>query len=80
MYVDFLNPKTESYWSQLLDSLYTQLPFDGLLLEMNEISTFCQTDCLDPIPPFEYTPGNMTLSAYSLPLQAKHYGNDSIIE
>lgn len=42
---DFLHPETEAYWESGLKSLYSQLKFDGLWLDMNEISSFCNGEC-----------------------------------
>lgn len=48
-FVDFLNPKAGAFWSQGLDALYNLIPFDGLWLDMNEPSNFCNADDGSPL-------------------------------
>lgn len=46
-FVDFLHPNAHEYWKNMLEKFKTNLPYDGLWLDMNEISNFCGTysDC-----------------------------------
>ena len=48
VFPDFFNPKTEELWHEGLQDLYDLVPFDGIWLDMNEISnnpTFCIHGC-----------------------------------
>jgi alpha-D-xyloside xylohydrolase len=38
---DFLNPKTTQWWTNEVAIFHNQIPFDGLWIDMNEISNFC---------------------------------------
>ncbi|KAK3612142.1 hypothetical protein CHS0354_031217 [Potamilus streckersoni] len=57
---DFTHPKIIDYWTRQVRSLYNQLPFDGLWIDMNEPANFvegsntgCTDNSLDKPP---YTP------------------------
>ena len=41
-FVDFLHPNASEFWSEGLQALYDKIPYDGLWLDMNEPSNFCQ--------------------------------------
>ena len=38
---DFLNPKGEEWWLDMVKDFYEKVPFDGLWVDMNEASNFC---------------------------------------
>lgn len=40
VFPDFTDPKTTPYWLQLTSELYEKIKYDGLWLDMNEISNF----------------------------------------
>ncbi|XP_065212096.1 lysosomal alpha-glucosidase-like [Planococcus citri] len=42
VFPDFSNPSTIPYWMQMLSGLYAQFKYDGIWLDMNEISNFVQ--------------------------------------
>jgi alpha-glucosidase (family GH31 glycosyl hydrolase) len=46
---DYFNEKTQSYWFQMFDHLNQELglEFDGLWLDMNEATSFCNGYCID---------------------------------
>jgi alpha-glucosidase (family GH31 glycosyl hydrolase) len=46
VFLDWTHPSTESYWKDLLESLHDKLQFDGVWLDMNEVSNFCDGECL----------------------------------
>ncbi len=47
-YVDFFNPNATKYWGEMLDMLYQQIKFNGVWLDMNEASNFCDGECPPP--------------------------------
>lgn len=40
-YPDFLNPKGVKWWTNEVQMFHDQLPFDGMWIDMNEVSNFC---------------------------------------
>jgi alpha-D-xyloside xylohydrolase len=41
---DFLHPNIENYWTSELGNWYKEIPVDGLWIDMNEVSNFCNSD------------------------------------
>lgn len=41
---DFLHPNIENYWTTELQNWYKEVPVDGLWIDMNEVSNFCNSD------------------------------------
>jgi alpha-D-xyloside xylohydrolase len=41
---DFLHPNTQSYWTKQLQSFHNSVPVDGIWIDMNEVSNFCNVD------------------------------------
>eukprot|EP00884_Botryococcus_braunii_P003098 jgi/Botrbrau1/1278/Bobra.0163s0061.1 len=46
---DFLHRSAPAWWQDQIQSVYKDLPLDGIWLDMNEISGYCTGDvCIDP--------------------------------
>merc|ERR1712000_699023 len=41
---DFLHPSAQDYWTAQLQNFYDMVPVDGLWIDMNEVSNFCNSD------------------------------------
>lgn len=41
---DFFNPATQDYWTQQLQSVWDGVKVDGMWIDMNEVSNFCNLD------------------------------------
>jgi alpha-glucosidase (family GH31 glycosyl hydrolase) len=78
---DFTNPNTSDWWQYELTQFHKEMvEFDGLWLDMNEFSNFCNGPCvekqrvLDTMQnKFFYTPSGRSLEDRSLPIDLKHY-------
>eukprot|EP00339_Tiarina_fusa_P009533 CAMPEP_0117076388 /NCGR_PEP_ID=MMETSP0472-20121206/53834_1 /TAXON_ID=693140 ORGANISM="Tiarina fusus, Strain LIS" /NCGR_SAMPLE_ID=MMETSP0472 /ASSEMBLY_ACC=CAM_ASM_000603 /LENGTH=454 /DNA_ID=CAMNT_0004802239 /DNA_START=1051 /DNA_END=2415 /DNA_ORIENTATION=+ len=59
IFPDFMNSDGQSYWNEQLDTFLKTVPYDGLWVDMNEISNFCSGECLNgaPVPPSSTTCG-----------------------
>lgn len=42
---DFLNPEVADYWEENIRAFHNNTPIDGLWIDMNEISNFCDGEC-----------------------------------
>lgn len=67
MFPDWHNSESVPYWANELDTWHSQIPFDGIWIDMSEVSSFCVGSCgtgnltLNPVhPPFSLPgePGN----------------------
>ena len=38
---DFFHPEAEQYWENQLEAFHTEIPVDGIWIDMNEIANFC---------------------------------------
>jgi len=47
VYPDFFNNQTTPWWHEQLDRFYSEVKFDGLWLDMNEVANFCNGICKD---------------------------------
>jgi alpha-glucosidase (family GH31 glycosyl hydrolase) len=45
VFLDFLAPGARDIWAQGLKDLHDQVPYDGLWLDMNEATGFCNGEC-----------------------------------
>mmetsp|Transcript_10601 Transcript_10601/g.20455 ORF Transcript_10601/g.20455 Transcript_10601/m.20455 type:complete len:860 (+) Transcript_10601:32-2611(+) len=79
-FIDWSHPNATAYWQSMLGYLQGLVQYDGLWLDMNEASNFCNGEC-DPITPFfnstdiPYLPGNVSLNEKNLDLGISHYNN-----
>lgn len=42
---DFFSANAQSWWTAQIQSFHNQLPFDGMWIDMNEPSNFCNGEC-----------------------------------
>jgi maltase-glucoamylase len=75
VFIDFFAPNVESYWINQLNGFHGKLNFDGIWLDMNEVTSFCTGACYDdqrPSNPLDnrlfYWPGGRDLETGTLPL------------
>eukprot|EP00276_Gloeochaete_wittrockiana_P018185 CAMPEP_0184341240 /NCGR_PEP_ID=MMETSP1089-20130417/9855_1 /TAXON_ID=38269 ORGANISM="Gloeochaete wittrockiana, Strain SAG46.84" /NCGR_SAMPLE_ID=MMETSP1089 /ASSEMBLY_ACC=CAM_ASM_000445 /LENGTH=975 /DNA_ID=CAMNT_0026669427 /DNA_START=135 /DNA_END=3059 /DNA_ORIENTATION=+ len=52
IFPDFFHPNALSFWSGQISSFLATVPVDGLWIDMNEISNFCQGECNGTNPQF----------------------------
>ncbi len=43
---DFTHPNSQSWWTRQVQQFYEMSPFDGLWLDMNEVTSFCDGRCV----------------------------------
>lgn len=76
---DFFNPEGQKYWKDMLAILYDKVKFDGIWLDMNELSNFVNgavgISCDYPDGNYYsvYNPGHQSLDAKAVCLNALHY-------
>lgn len=83
-----MNPTARKYWVEELLLTQKLISFDGLWLDMNEASNFCNAACMeDQIPKdggikknLVYTPGDRDLEVKSIGLDATHMGDETMTE
>ena len=81
VYPDFFNPNTAPWWQKWTTNFWNQVPFDGLWLDMNEASNFCNGPCypdqrIGAPSKFKlpYVPTGRDLEWKSIDLDALHAG------
>lgn len=80
VFVDFFEPRSGIFWGKQLDNLFKKTGFDGLWLDMNEITNYCDGVCYESqkaVSPYDnkllYWPGGRDLETRTISLDAKHY-------
>lgn len=79
VYIDWLKDGAEGYWIDEMSKLHDILPYDGMWIDMNEASNFCDGFCYkdqevkDTIQnKLFYTPGARDLNIKSISIDALH--------
>jgi alpha-glucosidase (family GH31 glycosyl hydrolase) len=79
VFVDWSHPNATNYWQSMLAYLQGMVQYDGLWLDMNEASNFCNGECVgDPVfnsSDIPYLPGNVSLNEKNIDLAVKHFNN-----
>ncbi len=86
VYIDFVQPTALGYWEDLLMRFHSIIDFDGLWLDMNEPSNFCDGECYDethynyynfPLDFYDdlyYNPTHRPLEHSTISMEGLHYG------
>ena len=45
VWVDWLSPKAQDYWTGEMRSFYESVPFDGVWVDLNEVASGCAFSC-----------------------------------
>ena len=79
IFPDFLNPAGQSFWEQQISTVLGTVPYDGLWIDMNEISNFCSGECLNgsPVPLGSTTCGCSSSSSFIKILEDDYYYSGS---
>ena len=79
VFVDWFHPNSYDYWARMLATMQEVVPFDGIWIDMNEASSFCDGECpgfyndTEEQMTLPYVPGNHSLEDQLLPLLAQQY-------
>jgi len=79
VFIDWYHDDAHQYWIDEMKKLHDKLDFDGMWIDMNEASNFCNGHCtLDKVvensvqKQLFYTPGGRDLDEKSISIDAKH--------
>lgn len=82
VYIDWLHPDAEKWWSDQVYDFYYKLGFDGVWIDMNEASNFCNGHCLSENQVADsvqnklfWVPGARDLNTKSISIDAMHVSN-----
>ncbi|EGC30327.1 hypothetical protein DICPUDRAFT_157944 [Dictyostelium purpureum] len=84
IFPDFLHPNATEYWTEQFANFHKIVPFDGIWIDMNEISNFCDGNCFNnnhkKMPGFDpnyppYIPGGSPLYMKTINMTSTQYNN-----
>jgi alpha-glucosidase (family GH31 glycosyl hydrolase) len=90
VWVDFLNTGSTSFWKATLRDFHALINFDGIWLDMNEPSNFCDGECPDhrtyhyyyfPLDYYDdlyYNPTHRPLEDDTISMEALHSGDEEL--
>ncbi|KAK2805001.1 hypothetical protein FQN51_001095 [Onygenales sp. PD_10] len=73
VFPDFLAPGSQEWWAVELKEFFKKVPYDGIWIDMNEVSSFCVGSCgtgnltLNPVHPSFQLPGEPLNVIYEYP-------------
>ena len=81
VYPDLLHPNISYFYDTMVDQFYSHLEIDGLWLDMNEFTNFCNGVCdSDQMDPFNtnliYVPGKRDMNTMTIPISTRHWNGD----
>jgi len=58
VFIDWMHPNSTDYWCEGLQNFYNLVKYDGIWLDMNEVTNFCDGECPPETPTdwFNYKP------------------------
>ena len=85
-YPDYMHASTGDWWKNLVDHFQQRVEFDGLWLDMNEASNFCDGVCFEfqasndtVVDKLPYTPSGRSLQEKSIDVDAVHILPDGTV-
>ncbi|KAJ8319311.1 hypothetical protein KUTeg_004402 [Tegillarca granosa] len=82
VFPDFTHPSSQKYWTSLVTDFHNKVPFDGMWIDMNEMSSFvigsisgCPKNSTFENPPYVPAVLGGILSSSTLCATAKHYAS-----
>lgn len=73
VFTDWQNPKASDFWANELVTYHKKIPYDGVWIDMNEVSSFCVGSCgtgnlsMNPVHPPFALPGEPGNAIYDYP-------------
>lgn len=79
VFVDWFHPDASKYWQDQFQAFHNKFAFDGIWLDMNEPSNFCDGECDHSETTYNsstmpFIPGGKDLNNKTMDLASKHYG------
>lgn len=81
LYPDLLHPNISQFYDSVIDQFYSDIEIDGLWLDMNEFTNFCNGRCdsniVDPfVKNLIYIPGNRDLNTMTVAVSSRHWNGN----